>query len=263
VVSPGHIFPLRARRGGVLVRTGQTEGSVDLARMAGLKAAGVICEIMREDGEMARRPELEAFAARHGLHICTVADMIAYRLQREHIVRHKGTGAVRPGGLGPGEAFAAHYYDTEVEDTEYVALVRGDVAAAGAAGHPVLVRVQSVDPIGDSFGLRPDVESSLRAIDDEGLGVFLYVFNRARTSLSRSFERLILQRTPAETRSEVGSEALRDFGLGAQVLADLGCRQIKLMSNSDRRIVGIEGFGIEVVDRVPIQPRVRRVADAK
>jgi 3,4-dihydroxy 2-butanone 4-phosphate synthase / GTP cyclohydrolase II len=258
VVSPGHIFPLRARRGGVLVRTGQTEGSVDLARMAGLKAAGVICEIMREDGEMARRPELEAFAVRHGLHICTVADMIAYRLQREHIVRPKGTGAVRPGGLGPGEPFRAHYYDTEVEDTEYVALVRGDVAAAGAAGQPVLVRVQTVDPIGDSFGLRPDVETALRVIDEQGLGVFLYVFNRARTSLSRSFERLILQRPPQETRSEVGSEALRDFGLGAQVLADLGCRQIRLMSNSDRRIVGIEGFGIEVVDRVPIPARVRR-----
>jgi 3,4-dihydroxy 2-butanone 4-phosphate synthase/GTP cyclohydrolase II len=252
LVSPGHIFPLRARRGGVLVRTGQTEGSVDLARMAGLKPAGVICEIMREDGEMARRPELEAFAARHGMVICTVADMIAYRLQREHIVRQRGAGLVRPGGLGPGEAFNAYYYDTDVEETEYVALVRGDVAAAGAAGKPVLVRVQSVDPIGDSFGLRPDVDSALRQIDDAGLGVFLYVFNRQRTSLQRSFERLILQRPSSETRNEVGSEALRDFGLGAQVLADLGCRQIRLMSNSDRRIVGIEGFGIEVIDRVPI-----------
>jgi 3,4-dihydroxy 2-butanone 4-phosphate synthase/GTP cyclohydrolase II len=252
LVSPGHIFPLRARRGGVLVRTGQTEGSVDLARMAGLKPAGVICEIMRDDGEMARRPELEAFAAKHGMVICTVADMIAYRLQREHIVRQRGAGLVRPGGLGPGEPFNAYYYDTEVEDTEYVALVRGDVAAAGAQGKPVLVRVQSVDPIGDSFGLRPDVDSALRTIDEAGLGVFLYVFNRQRTSLQRSFERLILQRPSSETRSEVGSEALRDFGLGAQVLADLGCRQIRLMSNSDRRIVGIEGFGIEVVDRVAI-----------
>jgi 3,4-dihydroxy 2-butanone 4-phosphate synthase/GTP cyclohydrolase II len=220
--------------------------------MAGLKPAGVICEIMREDGEMARRPELEAFAARHGMVICTVADMIAYRLQREHIVRQRGAGLVRPGGLGPGEAFNAYYYDTDVEETEYVALVRGDVAAAGAAGKPVLVRVQSVDPIGDSFGLRPDVDSALRQIDDAGLGVFLYVFNRQRTSLQRSFERLILQRPSSETRNEVGSEALRDFGLGAQVLADLGCRQIRLMSNSDRRIVGIEGFGIEVIDRVPI-----------
>jgi len=259
VVSPGHIFPLRARRGGVLVRTGQTEGSVDLARMAGLKPAGVICEIMRDDGEMARRPELEAFAVKHGMHICSVADIIAYRLQRETIVRQRGAGAIRPGSLGPGEPFRAYLYDTEVEETEYLALVRGDVAAASATGHQVLVRVQSLDPVGDPFALRPDVDAALRAIDDEGLGVFLYVFNRARTSLARSFERQVLMRTPGQVRSDVGSEALRDFGLGAQVLADVGCGQIRLMSNSDRRIVGIEGFGIEVVDRVPLPARVRRV----
>src|SRR5688572_16576606 len=130
LVSPGHVFPLRARKGGVLVRTGQTEGSVDLARMAGLKPAGVICEIMREDGEMARRPELEEFGKKHGLLLLSVADMIAYRLQRERIVRCQGTGKMRPGGLGPGEPFTAHYYTTDVEDTEYLALVRGDVAAA-------------------------------------------------------------------------------------------------------------------------------------
>ena len=262
IVSPGHIFPLRARRGGVLVRTGQTEGSVDLARLAGLKAAGVICEIMREDGEMARRPELEAFAAKHGLVICSVADLIAYRLQREHIVRQRGSGALRPGGLGPGEAFRAYFYDTEVEDTEYLALVRGDVAAASAAGQAVLVRVQSLDPIGDSFALRPDVDAALRAIDEEGLGVFLYVYNHLRTNLGRSFERLVMQRPAGQARNDVSSEALRDFGLGAQVLADVGCRQIRLMSNSDRKIVGIEGFGIEVIDRVPIPSRVRRVPAA-
>jgi 3,4-dihydroxy 2-butanone 4-phosphate synthase / GTP cyclohydrolase II len=257
LVSPGHVFPLRARAGGVLVRTGQTEGSVDLARMAGMKPAGVICEIMREDGEMARLPELHDFATRHGLLVCTVADMIAYRLQREHIVRPRGAGPVRPGGLGPGEPFQATLYTTDVEHTEYVALVRGDVAAASAAGAEVLVRVQSLDPLGDPLAIRPDVDAALRTIDDAGLGVFLYVYNHARTSLSRSFERLVLQRAVPPARSDQSSEALRDFGLGAQVLADLGCHKIRLMSHSDRRIPGIEGFGIEVVERVALSTTVR------
>src|SRR5688500_1241945 len=197
VVSPGHVFPLRARRGGVLVRTGQTEGSVDLARMAGLKGAGVICEIMRDDGEMARLPELVEFGRQHGLIVLTVADMIAWRLLRERIVRRRLSAALRPGSLGPGEPFAAHLYDTQVEDTEYLALVRGDVAAASAAGQDVLVRVQSLDPVGDPFALKPDLDAALKAIDDAGVGVYLYVFNRARTSLLRSFERVIGQRASA------------------------------------------------------------------
>ncbi len=261
LVSPGHVFPLVARKGGVLVRTGQTEGSVDLARLAGLKAAGVICEIMREDGEMARMPELETFAEKHGLLICSVADMIAYRLQREHIVKQRGAGSVRPGGLGPGEAFRALLYTTDVEDTEYVALVRGDVAAASAAGQPVLVRVLSLDPFCDPLGMRPDVEVALRMIDEAGVGVFLYVYNHQRTSLARSFERFVLQRAAVPVpKSEASSEALRDFGLGAQVLADLGLRKIRLLAYSDRRIPGIEGFGIEVVERVPLPARRSRTA---
>ncbi|HEY1553875.1 MAG TPA: 3,4-dihydroxy-2-butanone-4-phosphate synthase [Kofleriaceae bacterium] len=259
IVSPGHVFPLRARKGGVLVRTGQTEGSVDLARLAGLKPAGVICEIMREDGEMARRAELEQFGERHGLLLLSVADLIAYRLQRERIVRCCASGAVRPGALGPGEPFAAHYYDTEVEDTEYLALVRGDVAGASAAGHAVLVRVAALDPLADPFDLRPDLRAALDAIDQAGCGVLLYVFNRRRTSLGASFERLVLQRDavrPSVTDLRAPtSEALRDFGLGAQVLADLGCKKIRLMMWSDRKIPGLEGFGIEVVERV--QPGLR------
>jgi 3,4-dihydroxy 2-butanone 4-phosphate synthase/GTP cyclohydrolase II len=256
IVSPGHVFPLRARKGGVLVRTGQTEGSVDLARMAGLKPAGVICEIMREDGEMARRPELEEFAARHGLLLLSVADMIAYRLQRERIVRCQGVGTMRPGSLGPGEPFTAHYYTTEVEDTEYLALVRGDVASVSSAGGVVLVRVAVMDPLADPFDLRPDLVSALKAIDDAGVGVFLYIVHRGRVKLGASFDRLVLQR---DTRSSVvnmsqTSEALRDFGLGAQVLADVGCQKIRLMMWSDRKIPGLEGFGIDVVERVPIPP---------
>jgi 3,4-dihydroxy 2-butanone 4-phosphate synthase/GTP cyclohydrolase II len=259
VVSPGHIFPLRARKGGVLVRTGQTEGSVDLARLAGLKPAGVICEIMRDDGEMARRPELEEFAQKHGLLLLSVADMIAYRLQRERIVRQKSAGALRPGALGPGDPFAAYYYDTEVEDTEYLALVRGDVAAAAAQGHPVLVRVAAMDPLADPFMLRPDVVAALEAIDSVGLGVFLYVVNANRMRLGPAFERLcgrnsLGRESFAQIRAE-SSTALRDFGLGAQVLADLGLKKIRLMIHSDRRIAAIEGFGIEVVERIPIPGR--------
>ncbi|HEY0987649.1 MAG TPA: 3,4-dihydroxy-2-butanone-4-phosphate synthase [Kofleriaceae bacterium] len=258
IVSPGHVFPLRARKGGVLVRTGQTEGSVDLARLAGCRPAGVICEIMRDDGEMARRPELEEFAVRHDLLLLSVADMIAYRLLRERIVRRQGTGALRPGALGPGEPFTAHYYDTEVEDTEYFALVRGDVASVSATGAPVLVRVAAMDPLADPFMLRPDLIAALEAIDHAGVGVLLYVINRSRTRLAPSFERLVLQRNEPRSVSNIrsdSSEALRDFGLGAQVLADLGLKRIRLMMWSDRRIAGLEGFGIEIVERVPVPGR--------
>jgi len=254
LVSPGHVFPLKARPGGVLVRTGQTEGSVDLARLAGLKPAGVICEIMRDDGEMARMPDLEVFSRQHGVRIVTVADLITYRLQHEHIVERRGAGAMRPGLLGPGEPLQAYLYGAQVEDTEYLALVRGDVRAAGEAGRPVLVRVQSMCPIGDPLRTRPDLAAALEAIDAAEEGVFLYVFNKERTSLARAFERQVGggEAPPAADRAGGQSEALRDFGLGAQVLADLGCRKIRLMSNSDRKIVGIEGFGIEVVERVPL-----------
>jgi len=254
LVSPGHVFPLKARRGGVLVRTGQTEGSVDLARLAGLKSAGVICEIMREDGEMARMPDLELLSGRHDLPIVSVADLVTYRLQHEHIVERRSSGTFRPPFLGAGEPFAAHYYATDVEETEYLALVRGDLAREAEAGGSILVRVQSMCPIGDPFRTRPDLTVALEAIDRAGAGVFLYVFNKAQTSLVESF---VKQVPGAEAlRNRVGrstaahSDALRDFGLGAQVLADLGCRRIRLLSNSGRKIVGIEGFGIEVVERV-------------
>jgi 3,4-dihydroxy 2-butanone 4-phosphate synthase/GTP cyclohydrolase II len=251
LVSPGHVFPLKARKGGVLVRTGQTEGSVDLARLAGLKPAGVICEVMRDDGEMARLPDLEEFAAEHGLLIVSVADLIAHRLRSERIVRLRHRVPFRPPILGDGDAFLASVYTTEVEDTEYLALVRGDVAAASRAGQEVLVRVHSMCPVGDPFAAKPELSASLAVIDRAGLGVLLYVFNRPRTSLIASFERQLL-RLPAEGGGSRASEALRDFGLGAQVLAELGLKKIKLLSNSDRKIVGIEGFGMEVVERVPI-----------
>jgi 3,4-dihydroxy 2-butanone 4-phosphate synthase/GTP cyclohydrolase II len=217
---------------------------------------------MREDGEMARLPELEEFGKKHGLMLLSVADMIAYRLLRERIVRQRAAGAMRPGALGPGEPFAAFHYDTEVEDTEYLALVRGDVAAASAAGQAVLVRVAAMDPLADPFMLRPDLAGALEAIDAAGLGVFLYVVNPGRVRMRTSFERLAVQTTaPRESFAQIprgtapSSEVLRDFGLGAQVLADLGLKKIRLMIHSDRKIAALEGFGIEVVERIPIPGR--------
>ena len=253
LVSPGHIFPLKARPGGVLVRTGQTEGSVDLARLAGLQPAGVICEIMRDDGEMARMPDLEAFSVEHDIAIVSVADMIAYRLQQERIVTCQASGTMRPARRGPGEPFHCHLYDAKVDDAEYLALVRGDLRAASEAGKAVLVRVHSLCPVGDPFGIRPEFDASLRAIDEAGVGVFLYVYNKGTSSLGRSFRKHVLaeKRAPQEPVT-ASSEALRGFGLGAQVLADLGCHKVRLMSDSDRRIAGIEGFGIEVIERVPV-----------
>jgi 3,4-dihydroxy 2-butanone 4-phosphate synthase/GTP cyclohydrolase II len=198
---------------------------------------------------MARMPELEAFAAKHDLVLCSVADLIAYRLERERIVRRRAEHALRPGWLPPGEPWRAVVYDTEVEDTEYLALVRGNPAAATG---PVLCRVAALDPVVDPLALKPEVAAALAAIDDAGCGVFLYVHSRTRTSLERSFTKLVGGGKGGGVRPEASSEALRDFGLGAQVLADLGLQQIRLLSNSDRKIVGIEGFGIEVVERVAL-----------
>lgn len=263
LVSPGHIFPLRARPGGVLVRTGQTEGSVDLARLAGLEPAGVICEIMRDDGEMARMPDLEEFGEKHGIMIVSVADLIAYRLQRERIVKMRSQGAYRPACLGPGVPFEAYVYNTDVEDTEYLALVRGNPKAASEAGRPVLVRVHSLHPMSDTMGPSPEVDGALQMIDKAGEGIYLYVYNKDRTSLVRTFERQVASSersassasTPAPKTGPGHSEALRDFGLGAQVLADLGCQRVRILSNHSRRVAAIEGFGIEIVERVPIEWR--------
>ncbi|MBL4633288.1 MAG: 3,4-dihydroxy-2-butanone-4-phosphate synthase [Kofleriaceae bacterium] len=252
LVSPGHVFPLKARAGGVLVRTGQTEGSVDLARLAGLKPSGVICEIMKEDGEMARMGDLEVFAKKHDLLIITVADLIAFRLQREIIVSCKQRGKMRPGFLGQGEDFDVMLYRTEVEDTDYVVVTRGDVRAAPEAGESVLVRVQSMCPMADVFELRPDTRGSMRAIDEAGVGVFLYVYNKGRVDMERAFERQVLGKKRKPVNSGGLSEVLRDFGLGAQVLAEVGCKKIRLMTNSDRKIVGIEGYGIEIVERIAV-----------
>src|SRR5450432_1939593 len=189
IVTPGHILPLRARRGGVLVRSGHTEGSVDLARLAGREPAAVICEIMREDGEMARMPDLAAFAATHGLAVVKIADLIEYRLSQEILVRRAAESLVRPRVSGVRAEFRAYVYTTEVEDTEYLALVLGDLRP----DEPVLVRVQTASVLRDVFGAAPGADDqaagvSLRLIEEAGKGVLLYVFPRGRASVLAEFQ---------------------------------------------------------------------------
>jgi 3,4-dihydroxy 2-butanone 4-phosphate synthase/GTP cyclohydrolase II len=270
LVVPGHIFPLRARRGGVLVRSGQTEGSVDLARLAGREPAGVICEIMREDGEMARMPDLIEFSKKHDLPIVRVADLIEYRLAREMLVRPVAEAKIWPRSGGVSSEFRASVYATDVEDTEYLALVLGDVTP----DRPLLVRVQTASVLRDVLGASASEDDHpatvpLRMIEEAGAGILLYVFPRGRASLLADFRSTFGTAGPqpdtapgASAASEHSGRtpALTDFGLGAQVLAHLGARRIRLLTNHPRRIVGLGGYGLEIVECVPIRPPGRVVA---
>jgi 3,4-dihydroxy 2-butanone 4-phosphate synthase / GTP cyclohydrolase II len=252
LITPGHVFPLRAKRGGVLVRTGQTEGSVDLSRLAGLSPAGVICEIMNDDGSMARMPDLERFAVQHQLRILSIADLIEYRLQQESLVEKAATAPLMPTLPGVTADFTAHVYTTPVEKTEYLALTRGDVRGGG----PVLVRVQTACFPGDVFGSAAcdcgaQLAAALQAIEREGRGVLLYVIPSGRHSLLGDFRAHVLHE---ETARVVGREhKLRDFGLGAQVLSALGVKDLKLLTNNPKKIAGLEGYGMCVVERVPLE----------
>jgi len=260
LLVPGHIFPLRARPGGVLVRSGQTEGSVDLARLAGREPAGVICEIMRDDGEMARMPDLIPFAQKHGLPIVKIADLIEYRLAREMLVHPVSETVVKPRLGGVTAEFRKCVYTTDVEETEYLALVLGKIDPA----EPVLVRVQTADVLRDVFGAAGTDDDhpatvSLRMIEAEGKGILLYVFSRARASLLGGAAGA--GAAPAEPPTATSrKERLRDYGLGAQVLAHLGARRIRLLTNHPRQIVGLGGYGLEVVESVPIRLPGRVVA---
>jgi 3,4-dihydroxy 2-butanone 4-phosphate synthase/GTP cyclohydrolase II len=252
LITPGHVFPLRAKRGGVLVRTGQTEGSVDLSRLAGLSPAGVICEIMNDDGSMARMPDLERFAVQHQLRILSIADLIEYRLQQESLVEKAATAPLMPTLPGVTADFTAHVYTTPVEKTEYLALTMGDVRS----GDPVLVRVQTACFPGDVFGSAAcdcgaQLAAALQAIERAGRGVLLYVIPSGRHSLLGDFKAHVLHE---ETARVAGREhKLRDFGLGAQVLSALGVKDLRLLTNNPKKIAGLEGYGMCVVERVPLE----------
>lgn len=262
LARPGHIFPLAAKDGGVLVRTGQTEGSVDLARLAGFKPAAVICEIMKDDGEMARMPDLERFAEEHGLLISTVADIIEYRLTREGLVE-KVFEAPCPTVYSPD--FRVHVFRNRVDGTEHLALTLGEIDAS----EPVLVRVHSGSTVGDVLGAvamdgGERVPTALRQIARAGRGVFLYI-SRAERPLSWEV-RNILRAEPvagssaAQSQSEIERERaintpapqLRLFGIGAQCLRALGVGPMRLITNNQRKIVGLEAYGLHMVERVPL-----------
>jgi 3,4-dihydroxy 2-butanone 4-phosphate synthase / GTP cyclohydrolase II len=255
LISPGHVFPLRARKGGLLVRAGQTEGSVDLARLSGLTPAGVICEVLNEDGTMARLPDLMVMAERHNLKICTIKDLIQYRMRNEKLVR-KGAETVLPTEFG-GD-FRLIVYENEVDSHNHVALVKGEIHP----DEPILVRVHSECLTGDVFGSRRcdcgnQLEKAMHMVEEAGKGVILYMQQEGRgIGLLNKIKAYALQDQGCDTveaNLRLGFKPdLRDYGLGAQMLADLGVKKMRLMTNNPTKIVGLEGYGLEVVEQVPI-----------
>jgi len=255
LVRPGHIFPLRAKKGGVLVRTGQTEGSVDLCKMAGLRPGAVICEIMNADGTMARRPDLEKFAKTHGLKICTIADIIAYRIRTESLVRPVAKVSL-PTRYGEFEMVG---FENDLDGREHVALVKGDITS----DEPVLVRVHSECLTGDIFAsYRCDcgeqLHKAMEMVEEEGRGVIVYMRQEGRgIGLLNKLKAYHLQengRDTVEANVELGFPPdLRDYGIGAQILVGLGVGKMRLMTNNPKKIKGLEGYGLHIVERVPIE----------
>lgn len=256
LARPGHMFPLRARKGGVLVRAGQTEASVDLARLAGMIPAGVICEIMREDGTMARVPDLSEFCRQHQLKMLTVAEMIRYRMQNERYVHRAGEALV---DTQFGE-FRLIAYESDVDGGEsHLALLRGDIH--DAAG-PVLVRMHAHCLMGDVFAAtacdcHPTLQASLQAIAREGRGALIYLHQNVRSfAVEKIAEQSFLtfhreRQLPSLPESERKTQ--REIGIGAQILSDLGLKKIRLLTNHPRRVAALEGFGIEIVEKVPVK----------
>jgi 3,4-dihydroxy 2-butanone 4-phosphate synthase/GTP cyclohydrolase II len=255
LLRPGHVFPLRARKGGVLVRAGQTEAAVDLARLAGMTPAGIICEIMHDDGSMARGNDLIAFCRQHGLKLLTVAELIRYRMQHERYVHRVGE-ALLPTAYGEFHMIA---YESEVDRESHIALVRGDVKKFGE--HPVLVRMHSHCLVGDVFGAtwcdcKAIIERSMQMIANEGAGALIYLH---QTSKGFSIEKVGEQRTLAFHR-EVREPSLpdhqrhtqREVGIGAQILSDLNIKSLRLLTNHPRKLAALEGFDLRIVEQVPV-----------
>ena len=250
VVRPGHVFPLRARKGGVLVRTGQTEGSVDLARLAGQKPAAVICEIMNDDGTMARMPQLEVFSEKHGIPILSIADLVRYRLEHERLVVRTGKEELHLGAAGTFKAYS--YRVPGEEGRTHVALVKGDVAKGG----PVLARVHAMCTAGDLLGSTGcdcglQLRRAIERIGREGRGVLVYLEPEDRGGPSRlRCSRLAPEEATARDKS---NGSFRHYGVGAQILRDLGVKKLRLLTNNPKKLVGLAGYGLEVTERVAIE----------
>lgn len=255
LVQPGHIFPLRAKDGGVLRRAGHTEAAVDLARMAGLEPAGVLCEILHDDGTMARLPELVEFRKKHGLRMCTIQSLIAYRRLREKLIEREQVVRL-PTDYGD---FDLHLYRSTVDGAHHLALVKGTISQS----EPVLVRVHSECLTGDVFGSRRcdcgnQLHAALQQISDEGAGVLIYMRQEGRgIGLAAKIHAYKLQEEGLDTveanaKLGFGSD-LRDYGLGAQILFDLGVRKFRFLTNNPKKVIGLEGYGIQMVEQVPIR----------